>query len=287
VTAANPKNVFVVHGRNDAARQATFTFLRAIGLNPIEWDTAIRATGSGSPYIGQALDAAFNMAQAVVVLMTPDDVAYLLPEYASSGDDPETKPTPQARPNVLFEAGMAMGRHPERTILVELGSLRPFSDVGGRHVIRLDNSAEKRNALAQRLKNAGCEVTTAGSDWLNAGDFTPPKVPGGPLGRRVPSSSPANRSRLDARYLHRSSGSDRIQLMNVGPDDVLDLTSRNAREFHGRLDGFPIPRLPAGKSVNLIATQAMGAPNTFELIVNGRTESGEEFSEPLFLDLNG
>lgn len=80
------------------------------------------ATGKGSPYIGEILDEAFSKAQAVVVLMTPDDEGYLRQVFRSPGDPPhETKLTPQARLNVLFEAGMAMGRSPERTILVELG----------------------------------------------------------------------------------------------------------------------------------------------------------------------
>ena len=151
VSQANPKNVFVVHGRNIPARDAMFTFLRAIGLNPIEWSAAISATGSGSPYIGQALDAAFNMAQAVVVLLTADDIAYLRPEYASGDDDPELTPTPQARPNVLFEAGMAMGRHPDRTVLVELGSLRPFSDVAGRHACRCRRGRRQRPQRSAHL----------------------------------------------------------------------------------------------------------------------------------------
>lgn len=86
----NAKKVFVVHGRNVGARDAMFGFLRAIGLEPIEWSSAISATGSASPYIGQALDAAFELAQAVVVLLTPDDVAYLRPEYANGDDDPGT-----------------------------------------------------------------------------------------------------------------------------------------------------------------------------------------------------
>lgn len=287
MSTANTKKVFVVHGRNMAARDAIFTFLRAIGLEPIEWSTAISATGSGSPYIGQALDAAFNMAQAVVVLLTPDDIAYLRREYAGGDDNPELEPTPQARPNVLFEAGMALGRHPDRTILVELGALRQFSDVAGRHAVRLDNSAAKRNDLANRLRDAGCDVSTSGSDWLSAGDFTPPKAASGPMGRRVPSGTAARRNHLDARYLSRTGGSDRVQLKNVGSEDVFELTSPNTGKFHGYLDDVEIPRLPAGKSVSLIVTQASGAPDTFDLVVNGRTADGEEFSESLFLDLNG
>ncbi|GAB4602018.1 hypothetical protein MOKP20_33200 [Mycobacterium avium subsp. hominissuis] len=93
--AKNAKKVFVVHGRNLTARNSMFVFLRAIGLEPIEFSTAISATGSASPYIGQALDAAFDMAQAVVILLTPDDIAYLRPEYASGDDDPERLPTPR------------------------------------------------------------------------------------------------------------------------------------------------------------------------------------------------
>ncbi|MDM2050245.1 nucleotide-binding protein [Mycobacteroides abscessus] len=285
--AKNARKVFVVHGRNLVARDAMFGFLRAIGLDPIEWSTAISATGSASPYIGQALDAAFKMAQAVVVLLTPDDIAYLRPEYADADDDGEREPTPQARPNVLFEAGMAIGRHPERTVLVELGSLRPFSDVAGRLAVRLDNSSQKRNDLANRLKDAGCDVTTSASDWLSTGDFSPPNAPDAPLGRRVPSVSGRPRNRLDAQYLPRASGSDRIQLINRSGEDVFDLQSPNARDFLGRLDGFPVARLPASKSVSLMALQASGSPDTFDLIVTGRTEDGEQFNETLFLDLNG
>ena len=136
------ESVFIVHGRNMAARDAMFAFLRSIGLRPIEWDQAVARTGVGSPYVGQVLDLAFQEGQAVVVLLTPDDVAYLRTEYASGEHDPETSPMGQARPNVLFEAGMAMGRDPNRTILVEMGDVRPFSDVGGRHTIRMTNAPE-------------------------------------------------------------------------------------------------------------------------------------------------
>jgi predicted nucleotide-binding protein len=168
----DPRIVFVVHGRNLGRRDALFRFLRSIGLTPLEWSQAITATGKVSPYIGEVLDAAFSRAQAVVVLMTPDDKAYLRTALRKP-DDPafEAKPTYQARPNVLFEAGMAMGRAIERTIIVQVGELRPFSDLGGRHVMKLDNSTERRQELAQRLKSAGCPVDLTGTDWHREGDF--------------------------------------------------------------------------------------------------------------------
>ena len=88
--------VFVVHGRNEALRRSMFDFLRVIGLQPVQWTPAVALSGKGSPYIGEVLDAAFNKASPVVVLMTLDDVAYLQPHYRHGNDDPEA-PTPRRR----------------------------------------------------------------------------------------------------------------------------------------------------------------------------------------------
>jgi predicted nucleotide-binding protein len=164
--------VFVVHGRNEAMRRAFFGFLRAVGLQPIEWRRAIELTRKPNPYVGEILDAAFREAVAVIVLLTPDDEAKLKDEFLKPNDQKfEKKLTGQARPNVLFEAGMAMGRNPDSVVLVQVGDIRPFSDIGGRHVVRLSNSAESRQELITKLANAGCNVDASGSDWLKEGDF--------------------------------------------------------------------------------------------------------------------
>ena len=109
----------------------------------------------------------------MVVLITGDDLARLESRFLTDSDpDYEKELTPQARPNVLFEAGMAFGRQPERTILVSLGRSRAFSDVAGRAEIRISNKAEHRQALVARLKGAGCDATTENRiEWLKAGDF--------------------------------------------------------------------------------------------------------------------
>lgn len=104
------------------------------------------------------------------MLLTPDEIAYLQPRYGDGEHDPETLPAPQARPNVLFEAGIALGRDASRTVMVEVGDVRPFSDVAGRHAVRLTNSAASRQALAQRLRTAGCDVDLAGLTG------TPPEI---------------------------------------------------------------------------------------------------------------
>ncbi len=71
---------------------------------------------------------------------------------------------------------MAIARDPDRTILVEIGDLRPFSDIGGRHTIRMDNSPQKRQDLALRLQAAGCEVNLSGTDWQTTGELTPARI---------------------------------------------------------------------------------------------------------------
>ncbi len=170
------RKVFVVHGRNVKLSVSMFSFLEAIGLEPIDWSEAIKGTGNATPYIGEVLEYVFSAAQAIVVLMTPDDLAYLKPELRKKDDDSyERELTPQARQNVLFEAGMSMGKNPARTIIIEIGKLRPFSDLGGRHVIRMSGSESERKEIAYRLKNAGCTVDTSGDDWKTIGDFELPE----------------------------------------------------------------------------------------------------------------
>ena len=169
---ADPTRVFVVHGRNITARREFFAFLRAIGLNPIEWGHAVSDSGAGAPPIGQILDAAFANAQAILVLLTGDDLAVLREDLRGVGDPGyESELSPQARPNVLFEAGMALGRKPKRTIIVEIGRLRPFSDIAGRHTVRFTGDIPSRHELAKRLEDVGCKVDLRGSDWQTSGDF--------------------------------------------------------------------------------------------------------------------
>jgi len=168
----NKKAVFIVHGRNEDIKNAMFEFLRAIRLEPIEWEEAIKMTGKPNPHIDEILIEAFNSAQAILIIFTPDDLVKLNPHFQKENDHPyERDLTGQARPNVLFEAGMAYGKNPDRAVLVEIGEVRPFSDISGRHLVKFKGTPEDRKILANRLKIAGCEVNLEGTDWLSVGDF--------------------------------------------------------------------------------------------------------------------
>ncbi len=173
IAKAKDNSVFVVHGRNDKLRRSLFDFLRALGLKPLEWEKVVLMTKRTNPYIGEILDNTMAKVQAVVVLFSPDDEARLRPEFLTRTDGRSEKQLRgQPRPNVLFEAGLALGRHPAKTILVEVGKLRKFSDIAGRHIVRLSDDYSKRNDLANRLESLGCKVDKQGTDWTKAGNFT-------------------------------------------------------------------------------------------------------------------
>jgi len=287
------RKVFVVHGRNLAARDAMFEFLRAIDLQPIEFAQAIESTGQGSPFIGDVLDAALEAAQAIVVLMTPDEITYLRSEYGGGEHDSDLQPAAQARPNVLFEAGMALGRNPDRTILVELGRLRPFSDVAGRHVLRLRDDAGSRQELARRLTTAGCAVDTSGTDWLRAGNFVTPPEPGGgaPLGKKVPAVT-RRRIAFDVQYMDRSKGNGRLQIVNRGAEDAFEVSIEipdDVQGFHISDNELPVKRLPSGKSFAVPAFRTMGGGDGprdyFDVTVTAQLADGTSVSEAVFVSL--
>lgn len=166
-------SVFVVHGRDSKARQELSTFLRSVHVDVIEWSKALALTGKGSPYIGEVIDAGFDHAQAIVILLTPDDEAKLKDAFIQRSDPQfEKKLTGQPRQNVLFEAGMAFGKYKDTTILVQVGKVRAMSDVSGIHIVHLTGTAASRKQLIGKLKTTGVKLDDTGEDWLTDGDFT-------------------------------------------------------------------------------------------------------------------
>lgn len=165
----DPRKVAVMHGRDLRARQWMYDWLRRIGLLPQEWGDLVQLTGKGTPYNGEAVEAAFGTAQAVVVLFTPDEIGLLHPDL--KGTDGADDDGAQPRLNVILEAGMALQSNPDHTILVQLGSTREVSNLAGRNTVYLDGGVRGLHDLARRLENAGCPVSKSSSEWLDTGDL--------------------------------------------------------------------------------------------------------------------
>lgn len=156
------RNVFVVHGRDEQARVALFGFLEALGLHPLGWETLVAATGSAAPYLRDVIMTGIAMAQAAVVLMTPDDVVRLHPQlHQADEDNHETVETMQARPNVILELGMALATYADRTIVLYAGKHRPMADLNGLNYVTLNGSGECLDKVISRLQTAGCQMSDA------------------------------------------------------------------------------------------------------------------------------
>ena len=176
VPKTKENTVFVVHGRDNGLTDARYQFLGALGLKPQEWGHAIRSIRGrgGNPYVNDAVNKIMEQAEAIVVLLTPDDEAWLKPQFVSKHEkDTEGKARGQARPNVIFETGIAIGAHHKKTVIVQVGDVKPFTDIGGMHILRMSGSDASRNELSKRLESLGCKINTDGDHWLRAGNFTP------------------------------------------------------------------------------------------------------------------
>jgi len=242
--ARDRKRVAVVYGRDSRLRDAMFNFLRALRLSPIEWTQAIAATGKATPYNKEAVAELFKDTQAVVVLMTGDDEAQLREQFRRADDDAsESELTPQPRPNVLIELGMALGIMDARTIIVEVGKLRPMSDLAGLNVVRLSKGVATRKNLVARLKAAGYDLDDSGDDWLRAGNFTPtpPKranrsarPPDEQKARLLAGKAPSSEERDRPRFEVTQTGGSRLEgnfapefaVRQVSGDYVANLESR-------------------------------------------------------------
>jgi len=171
------RTVFLVHGRDQSVRESLTKLLRAFDLKVINWREAASAAGGGTPYTGDIVSAGMRMADAVVVLLTPDDVGYVRPAFRDPQDGrDELEPTGQARLNVVSEAGMAMALDRDRVVIVEAGQVRKMSDTAGLNVIRLHDNIDRRKDLAARLRAAGLAVDETGEEWRTAGTFDKPTL---------------------------------------------------------------------------------------------------------------
>lgn len=167
------RHVFIVRGRDTAAHDALVALLLALDLKVVTWDDAARHAGGGSPHTLDVVRAGIEISDAVVVLMTPDDLGQVKSDfYNAARDDPrEATPTGQARQNVVFEAGWAMALNQSRVILVRVGDVRPLSDIDGLNYVWLEDDISARRQLIGRLKSCDLAVDDANERWRTAGTF--------------------------------------------------------------------------------------------------------------------
>jgi predicted nucleotide-binding protein len=138
--------VFVVHGRDEGARESVVRFLERLGLRAV----VLHEQPSSGRTIIEKLDAYSNLSYAVV-LLTPDDVGFPAGEAESE--------QPRARQNVIFELGYFVGKLGRSKIvaLYKTGVELP-SDYHGVVYVPMDTGTEWQLRLAREMKHAGISV---------------------------------------------------------------------------------------------------------------------------------
>jgi predicted nucleotide-binding protein len=138
-----PSNkIFVVHGRDDAAKNELALFLRAIGLEPI----ILHLRPNGGRHLLTKFTEEAEGAGFAVVLMTPDD------EGGLAGDNDRK---PRARQNVVFELGFFIGRlGPAHVAALLKGDVEKPSDFDGIAYISFDAGGRWKTDLARELHHA-------------------------------------------------------------------------------------------------------------------------------------
>ena len=142
----NTEEVFVVHGRDEGAREKVARFLERLDLKPV---VLHEQPNKGRTIIEKFED--YARVGFAVILLTPDDIGKL--------KDDEGDFKPRARQNVILELGYFIGQLGRERVcaLVKKGVEWP-SDYDGVLYIPLDDSGGWEMRLIQELKSAGYDI---------------------------------------------------------------------------------------------------------------------------------
>lgn len=145
--------VFLVHGRNDAAKTQVARMLESTGEHEV---VILHEQHDQGRTIIEKFEDYASRASVAVVLLTADDLGRLNPDYAS--EDEEATEQARARQNVVFELGYFVGLlgRSHVSVLYEPGVEVP-SDYGGVLYTKLDEAGAWRTKLIRELRSVGLE----------------------------------------------------------------------------------------------------------------------------------
>ena len=139
--------VFLVHGRDTAAKETVARFLEHLGLKPI----ILSEQPNGGKTLIEKFEREANQVNYAIVLFTPDDIGGL-----QSADEQQAR----ARQNVIFELGYFAGRlGRERVCILNVPGVEIPSDIFGLGYVAFDASSDGwKMGLVKELKNAGFDI---------------------------------------------------------------------------------------------------------------------------------
>jgi predicted nucleotide-binding protein len=144
--ASTGRDVFIVHGRDEAAKVGVARFLEKLDLNPI----ILHERPNEGRTIIEKFEDYSNVGFAIVIL-TPDDIGGPL-------NEPD-KQKPRARQNVIFELGYFFGKIERRKVCaLYKENVEMPSDYSGVLYVALDPNDAWQLKIAKEMKQAGLKV---------------------------------------------------------------------------------------------------------------------------------
>ncbi|MBK6543487.1 MAG: nucleotide-binding protein [Flavobacteriales bacterium] len=157
--------VFIIYGRDSQAHVELVKYVKCLGLANIPFERVAAELGT-SAFVADIVLKGISQADVVLALFTPDEQAVLYGPDGKYHGHEEGNSRWQARPNVLFEAGVAYGTKKDKTILLTLGvDVKLFSDVSGVYVINLATDAAK-TVLKEKIETALDTKLSVPDKWL-------------------------------------------------------------------------------------------------------------------------
>lgn len=145
--ARNKRNVFVVHGRDNEAKQEVSRFIEALGLKAI----ILHEQASAGMTIIEKIEHYSNDADFALVLYTPCDLG--------RGVHESNPPQKRARQNVVFEHGYLMAKLGRKNVCALLkGEVEAPNDISGVVYVGLDIAGAWKTEVAKELSACGYQL---------------------------------------------------------------------------------------------------------------------------------
>lgn len=145
-TMTDKKEVFIVHGHDEAAKTKTARFIEKLGLKPI----ILHEQASGSKTVIEKIETYSNVGFGIV-LYTACDLG------AKAEDNPKFKS--RARQNVVFEHGFLIGKIGRENVCALIkDEIEIPNDISGLVYVKMDSEDAWHLKVAKELKNSGYEI---------------------------------------------------------------------------------------------------------------------------------
>ncbi|RMS85070.1 TIR domain-containing protein [Pseudomonas savastanoi] len=148
IVERNKRNVFIVHGRDNEAKQEVSRFVESLGLMAI----ILHEQASAGMTIIEKIERYAGDADFALVLYTPCDLG-------RGAHESNVRPSNRARQNVVFEHGYLMAKLGRQNVCALVkGHIETPNDISGVVYVSLDPAGGWKGEVVKELRECGYMV---------------------------------------------------------------------------------------------------------------------------------